>query len=405
MADPVLVALQQLEHHHREAARIAGFLASYRKFGGELPPLPRRSGETTGPTAKPTPPVANSSAMTACPHVVGEGQEHLASASPTHAPLDKPSAVQSEAAAGAYPGQGSPVLPCRDGATHDHGEGEQFVTASGAGEGIAVPADPAPGSDPISPALAASELPASDGVKGGASASSSPERDVSSQRLPASASSETAPAFSREAEQRRKALDFYAENDVSVAIIATRFGCQKSTVQKWIEKGRETGLDEIKRGDIRRGRKKRMDVPEVERRVPRHAIEDDRPLPKTGAARGKSIADIVARQEDLAAIDPKILEGASFVSVGPIAIDEKACIIAGPTGVWRPHVPCIRILVRLAKLHPGSYLDADSLSRGTMAKARILESVPVWTGELARIGIELGRAGENFYLKRMETAA
>ena len=88
MADTAFVGVLRSEIARQvdRLAHLERLLALYE--GGEFTPiqLRPRSGETTGPTAKPTPPVANSSAMTACPHVVGEGQECLASASPSILP-------------------------------------------------------------------------------------------------------------------------------------------------------------------------------------------------------------------------------------------------------------------------------------------------------------------------------
>lgn len=55
--------------------------------------------------------------------------------------------VQSGGEAGSSPGEGTPVCAAGDGERHDTAQGVQSVTSSGAGEGLAGSADPAPAAD------------------------------------------------------------------------------------------------------------------------------------------------------------------------------------------------------------------------------------------------------------------
>lgn len=359
MMDKAGLVLEELFRLHRRQAELVEWLHANHRLGqGEIPEfLSKRRGDRAV--------FSRDHDFVTLSDVSGEAESR---------PGFPPSA-QDGGEAGARPEEGSSECGAGRVDAHCPCEDDQSVTVSGAEEGATIPTDSAPEPDlEVSPEEPATELPASSSSGKGEEPSSSPVQGVSSQTGASSSSGVEAP-FSEMAD---KALNIYAGQAMSAREIAIEVGSSKTTVLKWIRQARSRGDSRAAKGD---------------------SIRTSLPLRPTSIIKkvmtGESRPKKVAVEKPEPAAEPL----ANLIPIGPIAIDDPACAIVGPKGVWHPHRPCLRILTRLARLKPGQLLDVRALAHDTMSSARIIDSLPLWTTKLAEIGITLGRMGDNLYLK------
>lgn len=421
MADRIIAAaLEELHRLHARSAEIVSFLDAALQFDGseELPRFltpqriqTSRSGETTGPTVEMASPVATSSAKAACSHVVGEGQEQRASASPANAPLSGKTATfvildeveENGSQAPDYEDvarPGKPVVAASSGSRSTPEGGSEDGRVPHATESATKPTATRNKPEAEAPIP---ELPASDGVKGEAPASS-PSLGVSSRRLPASTSSEAAPAFSgKEKSALDHVLDIYAAEKLSLSALAARARVSITDTAKIIVRAQGRGEERARKGDDLRGLKqkqpakiRRVIVPEGKRQVPLGA--EERPLPKTGAAVRKPLS--VSMPEPAASAPQTTATASNLQDLGIVQIDEVNSIIVGPTGQWQAYKSAISVVKRLAKLKPDQALDTETL-RGPTNRQFFLDSIPIWTRSLHGIGVNLIRHDNLFRIEKL----